>query len=175
MNDHHNEVALMDGSLGVSALVCLLNNNDSPRAEASASLLGPFWRMNSPRTGNGGLLLRSPTRGPAFVFTGHVRDRQGRAIAGAEVDVWHSSTVGLYENQDPSQAEMNLRGKFIADDAGTFSFRSVKPAGYPIPVEGNVVGELAARAASPQLSPGTYARANLQDRVQDFNLASVPA
>ena len=59
-------------------------------------------------------------------------------MAGAEVDVWHASPVGLYENQDPEQAEMNLRGKFTTDANGEFSFRSIKPAGYPIPMNGPV-------------------------------------
>jgi len=62
-------------------------------------------------------------------------------VAGAEIDVWHSSPEGLYENQDPGQAEMNLRGRFVSDATGRFHFRSVKPAGYPIPIDGPV-GEL---------------------------------
>jgi len=62
-------------------------------------------------------------------------------IAGAEVDVWHSSPEGRYENQDPGQAEMNLRGRFLTDHKGRFTFRSVKPAGYPVPIDGPV-GEL---------------------------------
>ena len=61
-------------------------------------------------------------------------------MAGAEVDVWHSSTEGFYENQDPMQADMNLRGKLTTDGDGHISFRSVKPAGYPIPI-GGPVGE----------------------------------
>jgi protocatechuate 3,4-dioxygenase beta subunit len=52
------------------------------------------------------------------------------------VDVWHSSPVGLYENQDPTQAEMNLRGKFTTLADGSFSFTTVKPAGYPVPIDG---------------------------------------
>jgi catechol 1,2-dioxygenase len=36
---------------------------------------------------------------------------------------------------------MNLRGKFITDKDGHIAFRSIKPAGYPIPVDGPV-GEL---------------------------------
>ena len=31
---------------------------------------------------------------------------------------------------------MNLRGKFTTDAKGKFWFRSVKPAGYPIPIDG---------------------------------------
>jgi catechol 1,2-dioxygenase len=65
-----------------------------------------------------------------------VRDLEGRPVEGALVDVWQSSPVGLYENQDATQAEMNLRGKFITDAAGAFGFESVKPAGYPVPVDG---------------------------------------
>ena len=140
--DTHNEVVLMAGSLGVSSLVCLLNNGGRGATETSAAILGPFWRMHSPRTENGGSLIRSTTPGPPFLFTGHVHDRGGMPIAGVEVDVWHSSTSGLYESQDPEQADMNLRGKFTTDGSGTFSFRSVKPAGYPIPAHGNVVGQL---------------------------------
>src|SRR5437899_12343621 len=33
---------------------------------------------------------------------------------------------------------MNLRGKFFTDADGHISFRSVKPAGYPIPIDGPV-------------------------------------
>jgi catechol 1,2-dioxygenase len=44
-SDTHNEPVLMAGSLGVSSLVCLLNNGDGGNT-ASQSLLGPFWRSN---------------------------------------------------------------------------------------------------------------------------------
>jgi catechol 1,2-dioxygenase len=139
--ESHNEVVLMAGSLGVSALVCLLNNGDNGQTETQANLLGPFWREDQPPMPSGASLVRSPTPGPGLAVDVRVTDRQGRPVEGAEVDVWHSSPEGFYENQDPSQAEMNLRGRFRTDEGGRFSFRSVKPAGYPIPVDGPV-GEL---------------------------------
>ena len=125
----HNEVRLMAGSLGLSALVCLMNNGDG----TTANLLGPFWRAGAPMTPNGGSIVRSPTEGTPLFFTGHVVDREGRPVAGANVDVWHASTVGLYENQDPTQADWNLRGRFVTDDKGVFAYRSIKPSGYPVP------------------------------------------
>jgi catechol 1,2-dioxygenase len=137
-NATHNEVVLMAGSLGFSALVCLLNNGNNGQTETTANLLGPFWRLNSPATQNGGTIIRSPTPGPAIFVNCWVKDRNGNPIAGAEVDVWHSSPEGFYEQQDPKQADMNLRGKFTTDAQGKFWFRSVKPAGYPIPVDGPV-------------------------------------
>ncbi|MHC2393011.1 catechol 1,2-dioxygenase [Bradyrhizobium liaoningense] len=139
--DTHNEVVLMAGSLGVSPLVCLLNNGDQGNTETDQSLLGPFWRLNSPRVENGGSIVRSETPGAPLFVSGRVVDRDGRPVAGAEVDVWHASPVGLYENQDPEQADMNLRGKFTTDAEGRFSFRSVMMVGYPIPTNG-VVGRL---------------------------------
>ncbi|WP_210012413.1 intradiol ring-cleavage dioxygenase [Neorhizobium galegae] len=139
--DSHNEFVLMSGSLGVSSLVCLLNNGDKGQTETSQSLLGPFWRLNSPRVENGGTIIRSDTPGTPLFVQARVVDREGEPISGAEVDVWHASPVGLYENQDPDQAEMNLRGKFMTDEDGRFWFRTVKMVGYPIPVDG-VVGRL---------------------------------
>ena len=140
-SDTHNEAVLMAGSLGVSSLVCLLNNGNQGNAETDQSLLGPFWRLNSPRVENGGSIVRSETPGPALFVNGRVVDKKGHPIAGAEVDVWHASPVGFYENQDPVQVDMNLRGKFKTDREGRFSFRSVMMAGYPIPTDG-LVGRL---------------------------------
>jgi catechol 1,2-dioxygenase len=139
--DTHNEMVLMAGSLGVSTLVSLLNNGDHGATETQQNLLGPFWRMNSPRVDNGGSIIRSQTPGPALFVDARVVDTSGSPVAGAEVDVWHSSPVGRYEHQDAGQAEMNLRGKFVTDDAGRFWFRTVKMAGYPIPTN-TVVGRL---------------------------------
>jgi hydroxyquinol 1,2-dioxygenase len=140
-NETHNEAVLMSGSLGFSSLICLLNNGNKGQTETDANLLGPFWRMHSPLTRSGDSIVRSPTPGPAMFVDAWFRDTKGNPIAGAEVDVWHSSPEGFYENQDPVQADMNLRGKFITDSDGHFAFRSVKPAGYPIPIDGPV-GEL---------------------------------
>ena len=140
-NENHNEAVLMAGSLGLSPLVCLLNNGDKGQTETDASQLGPFWRMHSPKTENGGTIVRSPTPGPVLFADAWYKDAKGDPIAGVEVDIWHSSTEGFYENQDPVQADMNLRGKFTTDANGHIGFRTVKPAGYPIPIDGPV-GEL---------------------------------
>src|SRR6201998_3586365 len=57
------EAVLMSGSLGFSSLICLLNNGNCGQTETDANLLGPFWRMDSPRTENGESIVRSPTPG----------------------------------------------------------------------------------------------------------------
>ena len=151
-DEKHNEVVLMSGTLGFSSLICLLNNGNRGQTETTANLLGPFWRMNSPRTESGGSIVRSPTPGPALFVNAWVKDENGNPIEGAEVDFWHSSPEGFYEQQDPRQAPMNLRGKFITDKDGHFSFRSVKPAGYPIPIDGPV-GDLLRAARRHNFRP----------------------
>jgi protocatechuate 3,4-dioxygenase beta subunit len=132
----HNEAMLIAGALGVSNLICLLNNGLKGTRPTQANNLGPFFREGAPHLENGASLLRSPTPGPKLSFKGWVKDVDGKPVQGAVVDVWHSSPVGLYENQDPTQAEMNLRGKFTTGADGSFSFVSVKPAGYPVPTDG---------------------------------------
>ncbi|MDB5750025.1 MAG: catechol 1,2-dioxygenase [Ramlibacter sp.] len=133
----HNEVVLAAGSLGVSALVCLLNNGGS-MGETTANLMGPFWRQGSPLTPHGGSIVRSPTPGYPVFVKAWVRDEADQPVARAEVDIWQASGDGYYENQDPQQADMNLRGKFMTDAHGCIEFRTVKPSGYPIPVDGPV-------------------------------------
>jgi catechol 1,2-dioxygenase len=141
----HNEAVLMAGSLGVSTLVTLLNHGTG----TSQSTLGPFWRLGSPVEEHGASIVRSATPGPEMFVTLRVVDQAGAPVAAARVDVWHSSPVGLYENQDAGQVDMNLRGTFRTDGDGVVRFRSVLPAGYPIPTHGVVGRLLAAQGRHP--------------------------
>lgn len=148
-NASHNEFVLMAGSLGVSPLGCLLSNGDGGASETTQSMLGPFWRANQPMTENGGSILRSATPGPPMFARFAFVDAAGAPVDGLEVDIWHASPVGLYENQDPDQAEHNLRGKFLTGPEGEVRFRSVKPIGYPILTDTTVGRLLAAQNRHP--------------------------
>src|SRR5438046_5893281 len=55
----HNEAMLLAGSLGVSNLVCLLNNGAKGTRPTQANNLGPFYRANAPLCNNNDSLLRS--------------------------------------------------------------------------------------------------------------------
>jgi catechol 1,2-dioxygenase len=150
--ESHNEVVLAAGSLGISALVCLLNNGNNGQTETTANLMGPFWRMDSPSLLNGASIVHGPTPGVPIFVKAWVHDHTGKAVSGALVDVWQASAEGFYENQDPGQANMNLRGQFTTDAQGMVSFRSIKPAGYPIPLQGPV-GELLRAQGRHNLRP----------------------
>lgn len=140
-NDRHNETVLIAGSLGISSLVCLLNNGDNGATETTQNLLGPFWRVNSPRTEIGGSILRSPLPGDPMVVDLTFRDVTGAPIPDLEVDIWHCSADGFYENQQESQADYNLRGKFKTGADGRIWFTSIRQSGYPIPTDA-VVGRM---------------------------------
>lgn len=148
-NDTHNEGVLFSDAVGLSTLVCLLNNGQDGASETAAALLGPFWRANAPRMENGASIVRSPTPGPPLFVDCNIRDAKGAPIAGARVDIWQASPAGMYENQDDGQADMNLRGVFETDADGRFSFRSVKPAGYPVPTHGPTGEMLKAQRRHP--------------------------
>jgi catechol 1,2-dioxygenase len=136
-NDHHNEVVLAADVLGLSTLVAL-RNNPQQHGQTASALLGPFWRAEAPLCANGDSICRTDMPGPGMWVSGQVRGIHGEPIAGVIVDVWQASPVGLYENQDTQQPAMNLRGRFRTDAEGRYSFRTVRPAGYPVPTSGAV-------------------------------------
>ncbi|MDB5776133.1 MAG: intradiol ring-cleavage dioxygenase [Herbaspirillum sp.] len=146
--DTHNEVVLASDALGISTLIAY-RNHPQDKGQSASALLGPFWRLHAPDCENGDNIARSNTPGVAMYVDGVVRDTGGRPIPGACVDVWQASPVGLYESQDPEQESMNLRGKFRTDSQGRYRFRTVRPAGYPVPVHGPVGQLLKAQNRHP--------------------------
>ena len=134
-----DEAILLSDILGLSTLVQL---QDAQRiiehGGTEPGLIGPFWRANHPVIPSGGTVCTPDTAGPKLEVAVKVIDLNGKPIPETIVDVWQASPSGFYENQDPEQADMNLRGRFITDSVGEFTFWTVKPAGYPIPIDGPV-------------------------------------
>lgn len=139
----HNESVLLSDVLGLSSVACGALSYDDE------ALLGPFWRENAPLTENGDSIVRSDTPGTPLDVRFSAADEDGRPIEDVEVHVWQASPVGLYENQDEAQADMNLRARFRSDAEGRFWFWSIMPAGYPVPTHGPVGGLLHALARHP--------------------------
>ena len=144
----NNEVVLAADVLGVSTLVDLINN-DGRQGETMSALLGPFYRGEAPVCAAGDCISRAGTPGPSLFFSGRVTGADGQPLVGATLDVWQASPIGLYENQDATQADFNLRGKFTTDAAGKFAFQSVRPAAYPVPTNGPVGDLLRAQNRTP--------------------------
>ena len=98
-------------------------------------MLGPFYRAGAEVMPAGSNISRDG-RGEPLIVSGRVGDLAREPIEGAVLDIWQTSPGGLYENQDPEQPEMNLRGRFLTDQGGRYCFRTVRPSSYPIPHDG---------------------------------------
>jgi catechol 1,2-dioxygenase len=131
-----------------------------------SAILGPFYRQGAPDLPNGSSIVRglSPSLpwyeraldDAAFIHgrvfssepsvsngtngTNGTHGQDGKKpltpLPGATVDVWHTAPNGLYEQQDPLQPNMNLRGRFTTDSLGRFSFYALRPVPYPVPDDG---------------------------------------
>lgn len=135
-----NELILVSDVLGLESLVDALTNTADEGVTESA-VLGPFFRENAPVLANGASIVQGGVPGETVFVEGTVTGADGKPLAGAEIDVWETAPNGLYEQQDPDQPEMNLRGKFTSDANGYYAFVAVRPVSYPIPFDGPA-GEL---------------------------------
>ena len=141
---HKNEGILLADILGLATLAQLRGAREAlALGGTEPALVGPFWRAHQPVRENGESIAASDTPGAPLHVRGRVCSLDGTPLAGARVETWQASPQGLYENQDPEQEDMNLRGVFLTDALGRFHFHSVRPAGYPVPVDGPC-GELLA-------------------------------
>ncbi|HZH06004.1 MAG TPA: dioxygenase [Lautropia sp.] len=148
----HEGILLAD-ILGLATLVQLRSARQAMQAGGTEpALIGPFWRDQQPLRVPGESIAAPGTPGARLTVSGTVRTLTGEPIAGARVETWQASPKGLYENQDDAQPSMNLRGRFETDAEGRFHFVTVRPAGYPVPVDGPC-GELLAAQGRPIMRP----------------------
>nr|WP_315594545.1 dioxygenase [uncultured Cupriavidus sp.] len=144
----NNEVVLAADVLGLSTLVTTMNNSTQD-GRTPGALLGPFYRPNAPRYRCGDCVVQDESPGLPLFVSGTVRTTDGTVLPDAMVEIWQASPIGLYDNQDPRQPDRNLRGVFHADAEGNYHFRTVRPAGYPVPIDGPVGKLLAAQHRHP--------------------------
>jgi hydroxyquinol 1,2-dioxygenase len=136
-DESRHEFILLADVLGLTMTVDTLAA-PVPDGALEASVLGPFYRAGSPLEPNGADICRGPSDGETAHIVGRVVDVDGRAIPGAQLDIWGTDHNGLYENTDPRQPDYNLRGRFITDGDGGYELWTIKPVSYPIPDDGPV-------------------------------------
>ncbi|KAK8089367.1 catechol 1-2-dioxygenase 1 [Apiospora hydei] len=166
MSDNkRNETQLLCDILGLESLVDEITSKllQQPGTTLTPSaVLGPFYRAAAPDLPYGGSILQLPSSSSSSTPAGthgngsavpdwaqeaparlaHINGRvlsaeTGEPIPGATVDVWQAAPNGLYEQQDPSQPDMNLRGRFATRDAdGAYSLYCLRPTPYPVPDDG---------------------------------------
>jgi len=135
------EFILLSDTIGLSRLVNVMHDAEGREAAGTeTSLLGPFFREAAPKVELGGTIAIAST-GPEIVIFGEVKDTEGKGVPHATIDVWQTDADGLYDLQAHDPSVMDMRGQLTADAEGRFHFRTLKPLGYSIPMDGPV-GEL---------------------------------
>ena len=79
----------------------------------------------------------NPAEGEVIRVTGRVLDDACRPVEGALVDLWQADHHGRYRHPadpNPAQPDPNFQGwgQAVTDAEGRYSFRTIKPASYPL-------------------------------------------
>ncbi|KAF2249539.1 aromatic compound dioxygenase [Trematosphaeria pertusa] len=140
-DDRRNEGQLVCDIFGLESLVDEITYklaSDAADEPTATAILGPFWRKEAPLKSMGDTIVSGfDDKGDRTWMHGTVTDfLTGKPIEGAVLDVWHTAPNGLYEQQDPDQPDMNLRGRFTTGKDGKYNFYCLRPVPYPIPYDG---------------------------------------
>jgi catechol 1,2-dioxygenase len=140
-DDRRNEGQLLCDILGLESLIDEITYKLASEAQdepTATAILGPFWRKDAPQKQMGDTIVSGiDEEGHRTWMHGIVTDfRTGEPIEGAVLDIWHTAPNGLYEQQDPDQPDMNLRGRFTTAKDGKYNFYCLRPVPYPIPYDG---------------------------------------
>jgi hydroxyquinol 1,2-dioxygenase len=145
--DKRQEFILLSDTLGVSMLVDAINHRFAEGA-TETTVLGPFYVQNPPEK-ELGADIHGALKGEPLYVDGSILSDDGKPVANAVIDVWHSDSDGFYDVQVAELTEPTLRARFHSDAQGRFRFWSILPRYYPIPYDGTVGDMLKATARHP--------------------------
>jgi hydroxyquinol 1,2-dioxygenase len=146
-HDKRQEFVLASDVMGLSMTVIGINHRH-PGGATESTVFGPFFVEGSPAFENGDDLANGAPGIPCHV-SGVVRSVDGEPVAGARLEIWQADEDGLYDVQYEGLDDARGRGHLFSDDDGRYSFWTVQPEAYPIPVDGPVGELLAATNRSP--------------------------
>lgn len=149
---YRQEFILLSDVIGLSRLVNVMHDAKGREAAGTeTSLLGPFFREGAPKIPLGGTLA-NVSKGSEIMIFGQVTDAEGKPVPHANMDVWQTNEEGHYDLQAHDPTTMDMRGQLQCDAEGRFHFRTFRPLGYSIPMDGPV-GELVRNQARHGFRP----------------------
>lgn len=134
---YRQEFILLSDTLGLSSLVNSLHDKRAVESGTKTSLLGPFYRQDSPQRNLGESISSDPKSSEICIY-GRITDVDGNGIPNASVQIWQTDDEGVYDLQRNDPSVMDLRGWYHADSEGRYNLRTVRPLGYLIPLDGPV-------------------------------------
>jgi len=137
--EHRQEFILLSDTLGLSTLVNAMNDRRASEAGTRSSILGPFYRGDSPEMKLGqSIATADHPKGQEVCLYGRIVNAAGKGIPNASVEVWQPDETGNYDLEKQDASVMDLRGTFHTDSEGRYYLRTIVPVGYMIPVDGPV-------------------------------------
>jgi protocatechuate 3,4-dioxygenase beta subunit len=75
--------------------------------------------------------------GQLIQVNGRVVDEDGAPMSGIVIEMWQANAAGKYihqldRHQAPLDPSFTGQGRFLTDAEGCYSFRTIKPGGYPV-------------------------------------------
>jgi hydroxyquinol 1,2-dioxygenase len=137
------EFILLSDTLGLSTLVNTLHDKTAMEEATHTSLLGPFFRENTPQFEPGAQIAKNAGQAEVVLY-GRVTNVDGAPISKARVTVWQTAADGRYDIQSSAEGT-DCRGIFTTDADGRYLLRSVRPLAYSIPMDGPVGGMVQAQ------------------------------
>jgi len=131
------EFILLSDVLGFSAVVNALHDKKARELGSQSSLLGPFYREDAPEMPLGSCIAANPSEEVIAVY-GRVTGNDGTPVPNALIQIWQTSEHGLYDLQTHGLEGTDLRANFRTDAQGRYWFKTVRPLGYSIPMDGPV-------------------------------------
>jgi len=101
---------------------------------------GPFYPAELPLDDDNNLVdvagQESPARGTHADLAGKLLDRNGKAVAGARIEIWQCDANGRYRHpRDPGRNPIDPGfqgfGHAVTDAEGRYRFRTIRPVPYP--------------------------------------------
>lgn len=141
------EFILLSDTLGMSMLTIALNHAKPPGC-TEATVVGPFHTDDAPHVALGTDIARGAPGKPLDVDV-VLHSTDGKAIVGAEVDVWQADDAGKYDVQYTGLTERRARAVLRSDAQGRVRFSTIVPTAYPVPTDGPVGQMLVATGRHP--------------------------
>lgn len=122
-------------ALGLPGMAAPVRANPS-RRPTPAQAEGPFYPVSLPADTDFDLLRQGGTayaKGQPCWLEGEVSDSAGAPVAGAVVEIWQCDALGHYRHPgdgDRADPAYQAFGRVVADAAGRYRFRTIKPVAY---------------------------------------------
>ena len=130
---------LIGGSIAIAGTAALSPARAAALVATPRQTRGPFYPAEIPLDADSDLVQvqgRSDRAdGQVVHLFGQVLDVTGRPLGGAVVEIWQCDARGFYHHPGDrggrADADFQGFGRTVADEAGRYRFRTIKPVPYP--------------------------------------------